>query len=181
VSILLSWSSFPYIFDFLTLADEAKERELQDALLEQIQRFLLELGVGFTFVGSNYHLVVEDEDFYLDLLFYHIRLRCFVVIDLKTHDFKPEYAGKMNFYLVAVDKQIKHPSDNPTIGIVLCKTKKTVKAEYALTNLTSPVGVATYQLTTLLPEALKDQLPDATALEASLQKVKESIEGEETQ
>jgi Uncharacterized conserved protein len=180
VSILPSWSSFPYIFDFITTGDDTKERHIQNALLAHIQRFLLELGVGFTFVGSNYHLVVGGEDFYLDLLFYHLHLRCFVVIDLKKGSFKPEHAGKMNFYLVAVDKQIKHPSDNPTIGLILCETKSKVTAEYALTNIASPVGVATYN-TASLPDELKDQLPDVTALEASLQKVKESIEGEETQ
>jgi len=170
----------PYIFDFITTGDDTKERHIQNALLAHIQRFLLELGVGFTFVGSNYHVVVGDEDFYLDLLFYHLHLRCFVVIDLKKGSFKPEHAGKMNFYLVAVDKQIKHPSDNPTIGLILCETKSKVTAEYALTNIASPVGVATYN-TASLPDELKDQLPDVTALEASLQKVKESIEGEETQ
>src|SRR6266568_1244463 len=166
----------PYVFDFITTSEETKERNLQDALLTQIQRFLLELGIGFTFVGSNYHLVVGDEDFYLDLLFYHIRLRCFVVIELKRGAFKPEYAGKMNFYLTAVDRQIKHPSDNPTIGIILCKTKNKVTAEYALTNITSPVGIATYQLTKFLPEALKDQLPGIQELEASLKDVPEETD-----
>jgi len=163
----------PYIFDFIS--DEIKERHIQSELLAHIQRFLLELGAGFTFVGSNYHLVVGDEDFYLDLLFYHIRLRCFVVIDLKAGDFKPEHAGKMNFYLVAVDEQVKHSDDNSTIGILLCRSKSKVKAEYALRNIQSPMGVATYQLTTSLPEVLKDQLPDIKEIEASLQKIGEDI------
>src|SRR5436305_170761 len=109
----------PYVFDFITTHDEAKERNLQSALLAHIQQFLLELGVGFTFVGSNYHLVVGEEDFYLDLLFYHIRLRCFVVIEVKATEFRPEYAGKMNFYLTAVEEQVKHPTDKQTIGIIL--------------------------------------------------------------
>jgi predicted nuclease of restriction endonuclease-like (RecB) superfamily len=169
----------PYVFDFITTGEDTKERHLQSALLSHIQRFLLELGVGFTFVGSNYHVVVGDEDFYLDLLFYHLHLRCFVVIELKKGSFKPEHAGKVNFYLVAVDKQIKHPSDNPTIGLILCETKSRVTAEYALTNISSPVGVATYN-TASLPDDLKEQLPDIQQIEASLQKVKESIEeGEE--
>lgn len=165
----------PYVFDFITTDDDTKERHLQSALLAHIQRFLLELGIGFTFVGSNYHMVVGDEDFYLDLLFYHLHLRCFVVIELKKGSFKSEHAGKMNFYLVVVDKQIKQPSDNPTIGIILCETKSKVTAGYALTNISSPMGVATYN-TASLPDELKDQLPDVKQLEASLQQVKKSIE-----
>jgi len=170
---LVAVNKDPYIFDFIS--DEIKERHIQSELLAHIQRFLLELGAGFTFVGSNYHLVVGDEDFYLDLLFYHIRLRCFVVIDLKAGDFKPEHAGKMNFYLVAVDEQVKHSDDNPTIGILLCRSKSKVKAEYALRNIQSPMGVATYQFTTSLPEVLKDQLPDIKEIEASLQEIGEDI------
>src|SRR5260370_13793835 len=137
----------PYIFDFITTGDDTKERHIQNALLSHIQRFLLELGAGFTFVGSNYNLVVDDEDFYLDLLFYHLHLRCFVVIELKRGSFKPEYAGKVNFYLTAVDKQVKHPSDNSTIGIILCETKSEVKVEYALSDIQKPIGVASYQFT----------------------------------
>src|SRR2546426_4233916 len=167
----------PYVFDFITTHDEAKERNIQSGLLAHIQQFLLELGVGFTFVGSNYHLVVGDEDFYLDLLFYHIRLRCFVVIELKRGAFKPEYAGKMNFYLTAVDRQLKHPSDNATIGLILCKTKNKVMAEYALADIRKPVGIATYQFTTSLPDALKDQLPGIEELEEGLK----DIEDEEDQ
>ena len=164
----------PYIFDFLTTTDETKERNLQSALLSHIQQFLLELGVGFTFVGSNYHMAVGEQDFYLDLLFYHIRLRCFVVIELKTTEFKPEYAGKMNFYLSAVDEQIKHETDNPTIGIILCRGKgDKVVAEYALRDIRKPVGVASYQFTTSLPDALKDQLPTIADLEEQLKDVEE--------
>jgi len=164
------------VFDFITTGEETKERNLQDALLTQIQRFLMELGIGFTFVGGNYHLEVGDEDFFLDLLFYHIRLRCFVVIELKRGAFRPEYAGKMNFYLTAVDRQLKHPSDNATIGLILCKTKNKVMAEYALADIRKPVGVATYQFTTSLPDALKDQLPGIEELEEGLK----DIEDEET-
>jgi predicted nuclease of restriction endonuclease-like (RecB) superfamily len=163
----------PYVFDFLTTSEEIKERNLQSALLAHIQRFLLELGIGFTFVGSNYHVVVGEQDFYLDLLFYHIRLRCFVVIELKTTEFKPEYAGKMNFYLTAVDRQIKHETDNPTIGIILCKTKNTVMVEYALSDIRKPVGVASYQFTTSLPDALREQLPAIADLEALVKDVEE--------
>jgi hypothetical protein len=116
---------------------------------------------------------VGDEDFYIDLLFYHIQLRCFVVIELKSVAFRPEFAGKMNFYLTAVDRQIKHPSDNPSIGLILCKTKNSITAEYALANITSPVGVATYQFTTSLPDALKDQLPEIEEIEASLKDIED--------
>ncbi len=120
-------------------------------------------------------MVVGDEDFYLDLLFYHLYLQCFVVIELKKGSFRPEHAGKVNFYLVVVDKQLKQPSDNPTIGIILCETKSKVTAEYALTNISSHMGVATYN-TASLPDELKDQLPDVKQLEASLQQVKKSID-----
>ncbi len=172
----------PYVFDFITTgSDETKERNLQTALLSHIQRFLLELGIGFTFVGSNYHLVVGLQDFYLDLLFYHIGLRCFVVIELKAGDFRPEYAGKMNFYLTAVDEQIKQPTDNPTIGIILCRGKgDKVVAEYALRDIRKPVGLASYQLTKSLPEALKDKLPDISRLEESLEEIREENQEKET-
>jgi predicted nuclease of restriction endonuclease-like (RecB) superfamily len=163
----------PYVFDFITTHQEAKERHLQSALLAHIQQFLLELGVGFSFVGSNYHLVVGDEDFYLDLLFYHLQLRCFVVIELKTGEFRPEYAGKMNFYLTAVDRQVKYPSDNPTIGIILCKSKNKIMVEYALADIRKPVGVASYQFTTSLPEALKDKLPGIEEIEEGLKDIED--------
>ena len=166
----------PYVFDFITTHEEAKERNLQSALLTHIQQFMLELGIGFTFVGSNYHLVVGDEDFYIDLLFYHLQLRCFVVIELKRGEFKPEYAGKMNFYLTAVDRQIKHLSDNPTIGIILCKAKNKVMAEYALANITSPVGVATYQFTTSLPDELRDKLPEIEELVEGIKNMEDEQE-----
>jgi predicted nuclease of restriction endonuclease-like (RecB) superfamily len=158
----------PYVFDFITTSDESKERHLQQALLANIRRFLLELGVGFTFVGSNYHIVVGNEEFYIDLLFYHIRLHCYIVIELKAGSFKPEYVGKLNFYMVAIDRQVKEPEDKKTIGIILCKTKNKVTAEYALSNIQNPMGVATYQTTEALPEDLKDKLPDIKELEARL-------------
>ena len=158
----------PYVFDFITTSDENKERHLQQALLANIRRFLLELGVGFTFVGSNYHIVVGNEEFYIDLLFYHIRLRCYIVIELKAGNFKPEYVGKLNFYMTAIDRQVKEPEDKKTIGIILCKTKNKVTAEYALSNIQNPMGVATYQTTETLPEDLKGKLPDIKELEAHL-------------
>ena len=158
----------PYVFDFLSMAEDAAERELERGLVEHVRKFLLELGVGFAFVGSQYHLEVEGDDFYLDLLFYHLRLRCFVVIDLKTEPFKPEFAGKMNFYLSAVDEYLRHPDDNPAIGIVLCKTRKKLIAEYALRNTKSPIGVSEYKLTRAIPAKLKSSLPSIEELEREL-------------
>jgi predicted nuclease of restriction endonuclease-like (RecB) superfamily len=158
----------PYIFDFLSLSEGAAERELERGLLEHIRKFLLELGVGFAFVGSQCHIEVEGEDFYIDLLFYHLRLRCFVVIDLKMEPFKPEFAGKMNFYLSTVDAQLRHPDDNPSIGIILCKTRKKLIAEYALRNTRTPIGVSEYQFTRAIPAELKGSLPSIKDLEKEL-------------
>ena len=136
---------------------------------------MLELGVGFAFVGSGYHLVVGEEDYYLDLLFYHIRLRCFVVIELKTGEFKPEYAGKMNFYLTAVDRLVKHETDNPTIGLILCKTKNRIIAEYALRNTATPMGISEFRHLEKLPEQLKGTLPTIEEIEAELGKAEEPV------
>jgi len=137
----------PYNFDFLTLGGEIAERDLERGLIEHLRNLILELGKGFAFLGSQYHLEVGDQDFYLDLLFYRVRLHCYVVIELKIEDFKPEFAGKMNFYLSAVDEQIRQPDDNPSIGIILCKGRNEVIVEYALRDTSKPVGVAQYTLT----------------------------------
>jgi predicted nuclease of restriction endonuclease-like (RecB) superfamily len=160
----------PYLFDFLTMHEEAVERDLETGLVEHIQRFLLELGAGFAFVGRQVRIVVGDDDFYLDLLFYHLRLRCFVVIDLKMKRFTPEDAGKMNFYLSAVDSQMKHGSDAPTIGLILCKTRDRITAEYALRDITKPIGVAEWQtkLVHSLPDTLRGSLPSIEEIEAEL-------------
>lgn len=158
----------PYVFDFLTISEDARERELEQGLLDHIRKFLLELGVGFAFVGSQYHLEVEGEDFYIDLLFYHLRLRCFVVIDLKMEQFQPEFAGKMNFYLSVVDEQLRHPADQPSIGLILCKKHKRLVAEYALRNTQTPIGVSEYQLTRAVPAELKSSLPSIQQLEEEL-------------
>jgi predicted nuclease of restriction endonuclease-like (RecB) superfamily len=158
----------PYNFDFLSLGEKILERDLEHGLLEHIRKFLLELGVGFAFVGSQYPLEVGGQDFYLDLLFYHLRLRCFVVIDLKVSEFQPEFAGKMNFYLSAVDDLLRHPDDQPSIGIILCKTKNKVIVEYTLRDANKPMGVSAYQLTEALPTQLKESLPTVEELEAEL-------------
>lgn len=158
-----------YKFDFLMLGSEALERDLENALLSHIRSFLLELGVGFAFVGNQYHLEVDDQDFYIDLLFYHLRLRCFVIIELKTTEFKPEHAGKMNFYLSAVDDLLRHPDDKPSIGMILCKDNKNkVVVEYALRDTNKPIGVAEYITANALPDQLKGSLPTIEQIEEEL-------------
>lgn len=161
----------PYIFDFLSIGDEAQERDVERALIQHMEKFLLELGAGFAFVGRQYHLEIDDQDFYIDLLFYHLILRCFVVIELKDKDFKPEYAGKMNFYLSAVDDLVKHKDDAPSIGLILCKNKNNILAEYTLRDMTKPIGLAEYKLTESLPDDLKTALPTIEELEAELSKI----------
>lgn len=158
----------PYTFDFLTLSSTAHERELEDGLLNHIQRFLLELGVGFAFLGRQVHLEVAGDDFYIDLLFYHVRLRCYLVIELKNGPFKPEYAGKMNFYLSAVDDRLRHREDRPSIGMILCKSSKKLIAEYALRDARKPIGIAAFRLTKALPKKLQGRLPAVSDLESAL-------------
>ena len=155
----------PYNFDFLSLGKSAQERDLERALIDHIRDFLLELGVGFSFVGSQYQIEVGGQDFYLDLLFYHLRLRCFVVVDLKMSDFQPEFSGKMNFYLSAVDDLLRHPDDQPSLGLILCKSKNQAIAEYALRDMNKPIGVSAYQLQDALPEQMKGSLPTIEELE----------------
>jgi len=160
----------PYNFDFLTLHSDAHERDLEQGLLDHIQKFLLELGVGFAFVGRQHHLEVSGQDYYLDLLFYHLRLRSYVVIDLKMKAFEPEFAGKMNFYLSAVDDQLRHADDKPSIGLLLCKERDRLTVEYALRDLKKPIGVAQWQtkLVESLPRNLKGSLPTVAEIEAEL-------------
>ncbi len=158
----------PYLFDFLTLEEPFHERELETGLIRHLENFLLELGSGFAFVGRQYHLVVSNKDFYLDLLFYHLKLRCFIVIELKKGDFKPEYAGKMNFYCSVVDDQLRNDTDLSTIGLILCQTKDRILAEYALRDIHKPIGISDYELTRALPETLKSSLPTVEEIEAEL-------------
>ena len=160
----------PYIFDFLTLTGPFVERELELELIKHIEKFLLELGTGFAFVGRQYHIEVGEKDFYIDLLFYHIKMRCFVVIDLKKGDFKPEYAGKMNFYCSVIDDVLKHTSDQPTIGLILCENKNKIIAEYALKDTLKAIGVSEYEFTKSLPENLKASLPSIEEIEKELSK-----------
>lgn len=158
----------PYIFDFLTLEKEFHERELETGLLQHVQKFLLELGQGFCFVGRQYHVEVGNEDFYIDLLFYHLKLRCFIVIDLKKGQFKPEHAGKLNFYLNLVNDKLKQKEDNLSIGLILCQEKNKVVAEYALQSINQPIGVSEYEITRALPISLKSSLPTIEELEREL-------------
>jgi predicted nuclease of restriction endonuclease-like (RecB) superfamily len=159
----------PYNFDFLTLTKEAQERDLERGLLQHLRQFLIELGSGFAFVGSQVPLEVGGEDFKLDLLFYHLKLRCFCVIDLKMTPFKPEYVGKMNFYLAAVDDMLRHPDDKPSIGLILCKTRNRIVAEYALRNTSTPMGISAFRHLDQIPENLiKGGLPTIAQIEAEL-------------
>jgi predicted nuclease of restriction endonuclease-like (RecB) superfamily len=162
----------PYIFDFLTLEEPFHERELETSLIRHLEKFLLELGQGFAFVGRQYRLDVAGEDFYIDLLFYHLRLRAFIVIDLKKGKYKPEYAGKLNFYCNVVNDCMRHPEDQPTIGLILCQSRDSVLAEYSLSGIDKPIGVSTYELTRNLPRELKSSLPSIEEIEAELSKVR---------
>jgi len=155
----------PYIFDFLALGKEASEREIESALVQHVTHFLLELGAGFAFVGKQVHIEVGGDDFFMDLLFYHLKLRCYVVIELKAGEFRPEHTGQLGFYLAAVDMQIKHASDNATIGLLLCKTRNRLVVEYALRDSNRPIGVAEYQLVESLPAELQTSLPSIEQIE----------------
>lgn len=149
----------PYIFDFINLQEDAEERDLENALIKDVTKLLLELGTGFAFLGNQYHINVGGDDFYIDLLFYNLNLRCYVVIELKTGEFKPEYAGKLNFYLSAVDSALKKEQDNPSIGLLLCKSKNNIVAEYSLRDISKPMGVSEYKITNSLPTEFINQLP----------------------
>jgi len=159
----------PYRFDFLGLTDEAQEREVESALVQHVTQFLLELGAGFAFVGRQVLLNVGGDEFFIDLLFYHLRLRCYVVIELKSGKFRPEHLGQLGFYLTAVDAQVKNEQDNPTIGLLLCKSKNKVVAEYALRDNAQPLGIAEYKLLESLPEPLQTSLPSIEQIERELE------------
>ncbi len=154
----------PYNFSFLTLGKNAQERDLENALVAHIRDFLLELGMGFSFMGSQYPIAVDGKDYKLDLLFYHVRLRCYVVIELKMVEFEPEFSGKLNFYVSAIDDLLRHEDDQPTIGIILCKSKRRTTVEYALRNVSTPIAVSTHQL----PDQLRENLPSSEQLEIEI-------------
>lgn len=158
----------PYNFDFLGLQDDALEREIENELTKNITDFLLELGKGFAYIGRQYKIEISETDYFIDLLFYHLELRSYIVIELKAGKFKPEFAGKLNFYLSAIDSQIKKSEDNPTIGILLCKKKDKIEAEYALRDINKPMGISEYRLTDAIPENIKTNLPSIEELEEEL-------------
>jgi predicted nuclease of restriction endonuclease-like (RecB) superfamily len=160
-----------YIFDFLSQSDIQNERALEKGLTSYITEFLLALGKGFAFIGRQYHLEVGEQDFYIDLLFYHVKLHCYIVVELKTDVFKPEYAGKLNFYLSAVDDLVRQEEDKPTIGLLLCKNKNNIVVEYALRDVNKPMGVAAYHLTKKIPASLAKNLPSEAQLKQILQEI----------
>jgi predicted nuclease of restriction endonuclease-like (RecB) superfamily len=159
----------PYIFDFIPFKEDMVERDIEQALVKDVTKLLLELGTGFAFLGNQYHLNVGGDDFYIDLLFYNLNLRCYVVIELKTGEFKPEYAGQLNFYLSAVDGLLKKEQDNPSIGLLLCKSKNDLVAEYSLKDMSKPMGVSEYRVTDSLPAELEQQLPSVEDIQKRIQ------------
>ncbi len=165
----------PYKFDFLHLYEEYKEKDLESALIDNLTRFLLELGSGFSFIGRQYPVTIGDRDYFIDLLFYHFRLHCFVVVELKTGEFIPEYAGKLNFYLNIVDNTLKQSTDSASIGILICKQRNRIIAEYALRGISNPIGVSEYRLTETLPEDLRDSLPSVEQIESKFRMVEEPV------
>lgn len=156
------------MFDFLSLTKDYNERELEQGLVAHVTQFLIELGAGFAYMGRQVPLQVGDQDFYLDLLFYHVHLHCYVVIELKTDAFKPEYTGKLNFYLKAVDELMRRPKDSPTIGLLLCKKRNRLVAEWALSDVNKPIGVSEYKIMQSLPDEMKSSLPSIEEIEAAL-------------
>lgn len=158
----------PYVFDFLTLTEGYKERDVENQLVSNIRKFLLELGKGFAFIGQQYHIEIADNDYYIDLLFYHIKLKCYVVIELKNTSFIPEYAGKLNFNLSAVDTLLKEDNDQPTIGILLCRDKNNIEAEFSLRGMNKPIGISEFELTEILPDNLKSSLPTIEEIEQNI-------------
>lgn len=160
----------PYVFDFIAITSKAKEKDIENQLVEHVKKFLLELGKGFAFVGQQYHLEIAENDYFIDLLFYHIKLKCYVVIELKNRKFIPEDAGKLNFYLSATDSLVKNKDDNPTIGLLLCRDKNTIEAEFSLRDLNKPIGISEFQLTEIIPDDLKSSLPTIEEIENELKK-----------
>ena len=163
----------PYIFDFIALKGHVKEQQIEEAMIEKIKKVLIELGSGFAFVGNQYKLTIGDNDYFIDLLFYHLELRCYVVVELKARKFKPTDAGQLNFYLSAIDDILRKENDNPTIGIILCKEKDKLVAEYALKDINKPMGVSEYKLLQDIPEYLQSQLPNAEDIELHIKDIEE--------
>jgi len=161
----------PYVFDFLQLTEDYKERDIENQLLRHITRFLLELGKGFAFVGKQYNIQLNQKEYFIDILFYNIPMQCYVVVELKNKDFEPEFAGKLNFYLTLIDKTMKRPNENPTIGILLCRGKDNLEVEYALQDIHKPMGVSEFKLDKVLPDNLKSSLPSIEELEEQIKRM----------
>lgn len=168
----------PYLFDFISLKGKVKELEIENAMIDKIRDVLIELGKGFAFVGNQYKITVSDKDYYIDLLFYHLKLKCYIVVELKARAFEPSDAGQLNFYLSAVDDLVKDETDNPTIGLLLCKNKDNFTAEYALRNISSPIGVSEYKLLEDIPEYLQSQLPKAEDIELHIKDIESQEDNE---
>ncbi|MGI6395308.1 MAG: PDDEXK nuclease domain-containing protein [bacterium] len=164
----------PYIFDFMTIRQQHDEKELENALINHVTKFLLELGAGFSYIGRQYKIEVDGDEFFIDLLFYHVKLHCYVVVELKTVKFQPEFAGKLNFYVSAIDRIVKTPKDDPTIGILICKSKNNTVVEYSIKDISKPIGVSEYKLLQIVPEELKSSLPTIEQLEKELIKIKKN-------
>ena len=164
----------PYLFDFISLKGKVKELEIENAMIDRIKDVLIELGNGFAFVGNQYKLTVGDKDYFIDLLFYHLKLKCYIVVELKAREFEPTDAGQLNFYLSAIDDLVKDKTDNPSIGLLLCKTKNKFTAEYALKDINKPIGVSEYKLLEDIPEYLQSQLPKAEDIELHIQDIEEN-------
>jgi predicted nuclease of restriction endonuclease-like (RecB) superfamily len=164
----------PYIFDFLQLTEDYKERDIENQLTQHITRFLLEMGKGFAFVGKQYNIQLNEKEYFIDLLFYHIPMQCYVVVELKNKDFQPEFAGKLNFYLTLIDKTLKRHNENPTIGILLCRGKDNLEVEYALQDIHKPMGVSEFMLNKVLPDDLKSNLPTIEELEEQLKMLEDN-------
>jgi predicted nuclease of restriction endonuclease-like (RecB) superfamily len=169
----------PFVFDFVEMRNNIIEREIENELVANIAKTLIELGTGFAFIGNQYNLTVGNDDFYIDLLFYNTRLRCYIVVELKAGKFRPEYAGKLNFYLSAVDDMLRHESDNPSIGILLCKERNKLTAEYALRDINKPIGVSEYRLSDFVPQELADTLPSAEDIEKRIKEKYEIEDGDD--
>ena len=159
----------PYIFDFVPFNKTVQESDIEQALVSNLTKLLLELGTGFAFLGNQYHLNIGGDDFYIDLLFYNLNLRCYVVIELKTGEFKPEYAGKLNFYLSAVDDILKKEMDNPSIGLLLCKSKNNIVVEYSLKDVSKPIGVSEYKVTSKLTGEFGKQFPSIADIQKRME------------
>lgn len=163
----------PYIFDFISLKGKVKELEIENAMINKIKDVLIELGNGFAFVGNQYKLTVSNKDYFIDLLFYHLKLKCYIVVELKAREFEPTDAGQLNFYLSAIDDLVKDENDNPSIGLLICKTKDKFTAEYALKDINKPIGVSEYKLLEDIPEYLQSQLPKAEEIELHIKEIEE--------